>query len=78
MTIELSSDASDFLRQRLATGLYSSEEDVVVQGLRLLVDQEEAIAGIRRGLESLERGEGLSLDEAFNEIQRRHPLAEPS
>jgi predicted transcriptional regulator len=76
MSLELSSQASDILQQRLATGLYASEEDAIVQGLHLLVEQESSLAGIRRGLASMERGEGIPLEEAFAEIRRRHGLVD--
>jgi hypothetical protein len=56
--------------------LYVSEEDAIVQGLRLLVDQEDAVAGIRRGLASLQRGEGIPLEDAFAEIRRQNGLAD--
>lgn len=76
MSLDLSPLAASILQQRLATGLYSSMEDAIVQGLHLLVEQEDALAGIRRGLASMERGEGIPLEDAFAEIRCRHGLAD--
>ena len=45
------------------------QDAAAYQGLRDLVDRAEAIIGIQRGLESMDRGEGESLDEAIREIR---------
>jgi antitoxin ParD1/3/4 len=76
MTLDLSPQLTDLLRQRMATGLYGSEEEVIMAGLRLIADREEALAGIQRGIASMERGEGMPLDEAFAEIRRRNGLSD--
>lgn len=39
------------------------------------VDRLEAIEGIRRGLDSLKRGEGRPVAEAFTEVQRSHGVS---
>ena len=39
-----------------------------------LVDRAEAIAGIKQGLESVARGEGISAVEAFEQIRRKHRI----
>jgi len=38
------------------------------------LDRAEAIAGIKRGLEEMRRGEGIALDEAFDELRRKHGI----
>lgn len=38
------------------------------------IELAEAIAGIQRGLESMYRGEGRPLDEAFAALRRKHSL----
>ena len=45
------------------------QDAAAYQGLLDLVDRAEAIIGIQRGLESMDRGEGESLDEAIREIR---------
>ncbi len=44
------------------------------QGLLDLVEQAEAIVGIRRGLDSMTRGEGLPLDDAEQRMRKKHDL----
>ncbi len=39
------------------------------------LEQIDAVEGIRRGLEQMERGEGRPVDEAFAEFRARHGLA---
>jgi prevent-host-death family protein len=44
------------------------------QALLDRLDQIEAIEGIRRGLEQMERGEGRPADEIFADFRARHSL----
>lgn len=45
------------------------------QRLLELADRADAIEGIRRGLESMTRGRGLSVEEAFAELRARAGLS---
>lgn len=72
----LPQDLQAFLECEMASGRYQSREDVLIAGLRLLQrERQEALEGIREGLAEMERGEGISLDQAFDEIRRRHGVA---
>jgi prevent-host-death family protein len=44
------------------------------QALLDRLEQIDAIEGVRRGLEQMERGEGRSTDEAFAEFRSRHGI----
>jgi hypothetical protein len=37
-------------------------------------DYAQCVQGIRRGLKSLERGEGIPLDEAFETVRKKHNI----
>ena len=58
----------------------NGEAEVVVQDFasysRLVeaLDRAEAIAGIRRGLEAVAQGETVPVEEAFENIRRKHGL----
>ena len=66
-------DLQEFVDRELATGRYRSTEEIVVAGLRLLQrDRQEALEGIREGLAQSERGEGILLDEAFDQLRAKH------
>ena len=44
------------------------------QRLLELIDRAEAIVGIKRGLDSTARGEGISADDAFEQLRRKHRI----
>ncbi|MBN2577391.1 MAG: type II toxin-antitoxin system ParD family antitoxin [Pirellulales bacterium] len=66
MTVSMPPDLDAFIHQAVATGMYESEEAVIVAGLRLLQDRsrrlEELRDELRPALEELDRGEGKPLD----------------
>ncbi len=71
----LPKDLQQFVDHELASGRYDSTDALVIAGLRLLQrDRQEAVEGIREGLAEMDRGEGIPLDEAFDEIRRRHQI----
>ena len=39
-----------------------------------LIDRAEAVVGIKQGLESVARGEGIAADEAFGELRKKHKI----
>ena len=66
-------DLQESVDRELATGRDRSTEEIVVAGLRLLQrDRQEALEGIREGLAQSERGEGILLDEAFDQLRAKH------
>lgn len=38
------------------------------------IDRAEAAAGIKKGLDSIERGEGIPADEAFRRLREKHKI----
>ena len=63
------------VREELATGIYNSEDDVLVEALQALRDRDEAIAGIREGLADLEAGRIRSLKEVDAELRIKHGIS---
>lgn len=59
----------------------NGKAEVVVQDTKSyqqmleLVDQAEAVVGIRRGLASMARGEGISAKKAFEKLRKKHGVA---
>lgn len=41
-----------------------------------LLDRAETIAGIKRGLDSMQRGEGIPAEEAFERLRKKHGIPE--
>jgi antitoxin ParD1/3/4 len=73
MILSMPPELDAFVHQAVATGVYESEEAVVVAGLRLLQERERRLeelrAELRPALEELDRGERIPLD--FEEIKAR-------
>ena len=79
MNVILSPEAEKLINEKLATGEYENASEVVDDALRALQvwrarDYEEAVQGIRRGLESAERGEGRPANEFFDEMRQKHGI----
>ena len=58
----------------------NGKAEVVVQDVSAyqrmldLIDRAEAVIGIKKGLESMEKGEGIPADEAFDKFRKRHRI----
>jgi len=57
--------------QNMATGLYSSEEDVLQAALHVLSDYNATVADIRQGMIDHENGRGEPLSEAMADIRQQ-------
>lgn len=76
MDVTLSGDAEQFVREEVASGRYTSPQEVVREGLRLLhereiLDQqrrERLDEQIDEGLSQLDRGEGIPGEQAFQDL----------
>lgn len=67
-------DLQRLVASRLATGRYQSEDDVLRDALRALSEEDEDRESIRQAIEEWRAGDmGISLDEAFREIDGRFP-----
>jgi putative addiction module CopG family antidote len=58
---------------RLASGQYSSEDEVLRNAFRALAEVDEDLAAVREAVEEWRAGDsGTPLAEAFDEIRRTH------
>lgn len=69
MTINLSSEMDQFVKELVVTGKYPSEDDAVAEGLRLLMSREQLKAEIAKAAKQLDDGLGLEEDEVFDEVE---------
>ncbi len=70
MQIELPPELEPFVEQEFATGRYATREEVLVQALRWLREErQEAISGIRQGLDDVAAGRTQSLAEEYDELR---------
>ena len=77
MQFELPPELEPFVEQEFATGRYGTREEVVVQALRWLRDErQEAIAGIKQGLDDVAAGRTQPLADAFADIRKEFGVPE--
>lgn len=78
-------NTNEVIEQLKATGqpmvlTVNGKAEIVVQdaasyqAMLDLVDRAEAIAGIKRGLDSIDRGEGIHAEEACNRLRKKHKI----
>lgn len=59
------------IRENMATGIYSSEDDVLQAALHVLSDYNATVADIRQGVDDYQKGDGEPLSEAFDQVRRQ-------
>ncbi len=80
MNTQLPEDLERFVRAKVQSGRFSSSDEAIVEGLRLLRQREEAedvrvLEGIRQGLEDMRAGRGRPAEEVFDEIRLEFRLS---
>ncbi|MEX2216475.1 MAG: type II toxin-antitoxin system ParD family antitoxin [Phycisphaeraceae bacterium] len=80
MNVSLTKEHERFINKKVKSGRYQTASEVVREALRLLQDHEtlreirlkELKKEIQKGIDSLERGEGIPLTrELINDVMRR-------
>ena len=67
----LAANLEQFVQQEIASGRFPNRNSVVAHALRLLQrEREEAVTGIRVGLEDVAAGRVQSLGDAFADLRR--------
>jgi hypothetical protein len=73
MAHQFSSTVEQLIREKMASGKYSSEEALLLDALHSLDANEEELRAIQEGIDSVKRGdEGVALDQAFERIREMH------
>jgi Arc/MetJ-type ribon-helix-helix transcriptional regulator len=70
MSYALPAEIRKLIAENLATGIYTSEEDVLTAALHALRDYHATIADIHQGMIDYEQGRGQPLSEAMEDIRR--------
>ena len=68
MNLNLPSEVNDFVKGLVAQGRYNSEEDAIVEGIKLLMGREQLRGAIQKGVEQLDAGKFYDEETVFNEI----------
>lgn len=70
MTINLSSEMDQFVKELVVTGKFPSENDAIAEGLRLLMSREQLKAEIAKGIRDFEEGRYYDEETAFAELEK--------
>ncbi len=77
MNIEIPHELNQFVEQMLSTGNYRNENELLIEGLRLLKSREQLRQDVNAGIDQLEAGQGIDgievldrLDERAQQIER--------
>lgn len=73
---ELSPESEAFVANEIASGNFATAEDVIEHAVRLMQrDREEAVLGIKAGLEDVAAGRIQPLDEAFDDLRKEFGIS---
>lgn len=77
MQIKLPPELEPFVEQEFATGRYATREEIVVQALCWLRDErQQAVSGIKQGLDDVAAGRTQPVAEAFADIRKEFGVPE--
>ena len=68
MNLNLPSEVNDFVKDLVAQGRFNSEEDAIVEGIKLLMGREQLRGEIQKGVKQLDAGQFYDEDTVFAEI----------
>ena len=71
MNIEIPPELNPFVQQMILGGSYRNENELLVEGLRLLRSREQLRSDVNAGIEELEAGRGLDGDDVFARLNER-------
>jgi len=71
MSIEIPSSYNPVVARLIAEGKFRNEEEVVAEGLRLIVLREELDEDIQAGLDDLDAGNRVEASQVYAEARRR-------
>lgn len=67
---------SQLVQKQLASGQFATEDEVLLAALQTMETESEDWQAVREALDCLDEGDrGMSLQEAFDEIRKRHSIA---
>jgi putative addiction module CopG family antidote len=70
MTINLSNEMDQFVKELVVTGKYPSEAEAVAEGLRLLMSREQLKEGIAKGVRALDEGRWHDEETVFAVLEK--------
>ena len=75
MSTELSPDKDAVLEKLVADGLFPDRRQALDHAVDLLSEEAETVEAIREGLSSVDRGEGVPLDDAIRDLRQKYRIS---
>lgn len=72
MTIDLAPDVEERINQRMASGRYTSTDELFRKALDSLQDREQFVADIEKSLEDERQGDVMSIREFDKQMKEEH------
>ena len=72
MASDISQNNELFIEQAILAGRFSTRGELLDAAVSLLREEEETLAAIREGLDSIDRGEGIDLAAADAMLREKH------
>ena len=72
MTYPFPPDIEQLVKEHMAAGDYASEDELLLDALRVLQERKEDLAAVEAGLDDVEAGRVRSFEEVAHEIRRKH------
>lgn len=78
MNLNLPNEINNFVKTLISQGRFASEESAVVEGMRLLMSQEQLRGEIQKGVEQLDNGKWFDEETVFDELKAEIDKVETS
>ena len=73
MNIPIPRELREYVQRKVASGEYSSEQDVLTHALQLLRDQETKFAELQKDIEvGMASGDPVPADEVLSRLEEKH------
>ncbi len=71
MSTDIPNDYGSQVQHLIAQGKFQNEQEVVNEGIRLVIARETLHADIQAGIDQLDRGKGIDAEDVYAEARRR-------
>ena len=76
MSTEIPSDYGPVVQELIAQGKFQNEQEVVAEGIRLVIARDKLHADIQAGIDQLDWGESVDAEDVYAEARRRIKVIE--
>lgn len=71
MSTEIPSRYGPLVQDLIAQGKFQNEQEIVAEGIRLVIARDKLHAEVQAGIDQLDRGESIDAEEVYAKARRR-------